>query len=84
MGNTASAVVVSAGIGTVRRVASATNPSVPSDPITSFCRISTGESASRNALMPYPIVFFSENIRSIAATDSGFSRTRFLSRSSPS
>ncbi len=48
-GKCSHAMAVRAGCGRVRNTASATNASVPSEPTTSRRRISSGESASRNA-----------------------------------
>ena len=52
VGNTSRPVATSGAISTVRSTASATKPSVPSEPIISRCRIRTGSVSSRNALRP--------------------------------
>jgi hypothetical protein len=51
-GNSTSALALQGCSGTVRYVIPAMNPSVPSDPIMRWVRMSTGSSKSTNELSP--------------------------------
>ena len=68
--NTKKPVATCGSTGTVRNVASAMKPKVPSEPTIRWVSISIGRVKSTNAFTEYPIVFFIANRCSIRRTES--------------